>query len=1117
MRDAAARNLAVEPSRSVIVQAPAGSGKTTLLVERYLGLLSAVDAPEEILAITFTRKAAAEMRQRVLRYLAPDFQTDAAHEQDALAKARAVAAKVAQWRLLDNPQRLLIRTIDSFNHFLARSMPVASALGPVPSPAENAQVYYRQAARNVLNLVDSQQQIADDLQRLLDWRDHRSQDIEDLLADLLARRDQWLRALQVTGTLQRSQLEAILNEVVCSQLNQAHTALGNALHQQHIDASELLELMRFAATQLAEHNPSSNICHFAGAEQLPRPAAEDLPLWRGLGEALLTKSNKVQFRKSVNKSIGFPPDAQQKQHFVSLLESLAESTALGRALQAARALPSPSYTDNEWAVLDALVRVLVRVAAELELVFARSGQTDYTGLAAAALRGLGDEINGFTDLGLYLDRRIQHLLVDEFQDTNWAQLHLLEKLTAGWQAGDGRSLFLVGDPMQSIYRFREAEVGLFIRSRDQGVGTVELSSLQLASNFRARGEIVSWVNERLGPIFPNHENIAAGAIAYAPSEAGRSSGGSVQTLAHMDALEEANAIAELLQAELALQADNEDFSAAIIVRARSHLNQILPALAHHDIPYRAVKLDPLTSRSVVQDLLAITKAILYPADTAAVVAMLRAPTCGLALLDLHALAGDGQSLFDEDALSRLSAAARQRAEKVFAALTQAQQQWQRRSMVDLVDGVWRRLGGPHCCTNPATDLQDAALYFRVLEQAENNGLLSDWNDFWELLEAQQTAGDPPSTGVKLEILTMHGAKGLEWDLVVLPALERRPGGVDASLLHWLPFTSHSQQEQVLLAPLRASDQAENSPLVELIRNEQRTRSAYENQRLLYVATTRAKERMVLSAAFDVAPEKSLDEIKPPSGSLLADLWPTCADDFLAALAAAMHGQQELLETPASAPLRDQRLRRIVEHWAPPLAERVAWQPTLPLREQTVEVEYNWAGIDARRTGTVLHRLLEHAGITGVENLSSEDRQRLSNAVPRLLAAMGGQVENLSEHVAAVQTAFAATLNSDTGQWILSGQHRHAACELAVSGVLDNEVVNAVIDRTFVDADGVRWIIDYKSGYHAGADLECFFEREAERYREQLLRYRRLFEQLESRPVKTALYLPRHSQLVVIEP
>jgi len=1110
MSDAAARAEAVRPQRSVIVQAPAGSGKTTLLVERYLGLLAAVEAPEEILAITFTRKAAAEMRQRVLRYLDPDYDSAEEHEQAPLAKARAVAAKVAEWRLRENPQRLLIRTIDSFNHYLARTMPVASALGPVPSPADNTKALYRLAARNVLALVEGEDELAEDLDRLLDWRDHRSQDVEDLLAGLLGKRDQWLRALRVTGVPKRAELEGVLYTVVSSQLAQAAEAMRDALHAIGADAMEVVELLQFAARTLITEEQESNIRLFADEDQLPAPDPDALPLWAGLGKALLTDGGK--FRRRVDKRTGFPPKTPEKKRFTALLEALADNDELCTALNRARDLPAPAYSDEEWAVLDSLVRVLNRTAAELELVFARSSQTDYTGLAAAALRGLGDEETGFSDLGLYLDRRIRHVLVDEFQDTNWGQLHLLEKLTAGWEPGDGRSLFLVGDPMQSIYRFREAEVGLFIRSRDHGIGALTLEAKRLARNFRSRKEIVHWVNAQLGPIFPEVEDISAGAVAYAPSEAGRDAGGRVDILAHATEVIEAEAIADLVARAIADHAADPQFKAAIIVRARSHLREIIPALARRQVPYRAVKLDPLTSRTTVQDLLALTQAILQPADTTAVLAVLRSPVCGLTLADLHALAGDGRSLHDPEALSRLDAEPRARAERVIATLQDAQDQWRRHSIRDLVEGVWCRLGGPQCCINAETDLRDAGVYLDALEQAASSGLLEDWNDFLELLDGEHTEGDPPSEAVKLEILTMHGAKGLEWDLVVLPGLNKRPGNRGTDLLHWLPFSAANDEEQMLLAPLRAAEQADNPPLVELIRSEQKTRAKYENQRLLYVATTRAKERLVLSACLD--PDK--DDIKPTTGSLLTDLWPTCSEDFLTALAESSAAGNTAPDTTGTKPLRNQDLRRIDVGWRPVLGARLSWQPALAHREQSVDVEYNWAGTQARRIGTVLHRLLERAGTIGSESLSVEQRGHLISKIPLLLKAMGTRADALKEIVTLIQNAFEATLDSETGQWILSNRHREAACELPAAGLIDGQFVNVIIDRTFIDESDVRWIIDYKSGYHAGADLAGFLAEESERYQEQLNGYRQLFEQMENRAVKTALYLPRHDKLQLVE-
>ena len=1107
MSDQRQRTAAVDPRRSVIVQAPAGSGKTTLLVERYLALLGVVEEPEEILAITFTRKAAAEMRQRVLRFLEPGFETEEPHEQAAAEKARAVADKVERWNLTASPDRLMIRTIDSFSHYLARTMPVASRLGPVPQPADNTGALYRRAARRMLEALEGDD-ISSDLEQLLLWRDHRTQDIEDLLVSLLAKREQWLRVLGVTGRPDRETFEQVLEGVVVDSLARARAGLDEALAAIHTDGDEIVHLLRFAADTLAGEGRQSDIRKFGDANGMPIADPASLPQWQALGEAFLTRTGT--WRKSVMITTGFPPKTPQKARFQELLDSLAGNLELAEQLHRARSLPNPRYSDDEWQVLGALIRVLERAAVELELVFAEAGQTDFTGLSRAALQGLGDEDSGFTDLGLYLDNRISHILVDEYQDTNWAQFHLLEKLTHGWQPGDGRTLFTVGDPMQSIYRFREAEVGLFMRTRDSGLGGLSLASLKLDQNFRSKSEIVGWVNDTLGPAFPVTEDIAAGAVAYARSEAGRGPGGAVETLARPDARLEAEAIADRIGRALADNADNENFKAAIVVRARSHLAEILPALKAGGIAFRAVKLDPLGTRPVVQDLLALARSIRFAADRTALLAVLRSPVCGLKLAELHALAGDGADPMDDDALGRLDEDGRKRARRVFAAIAGARDLVGKRSLRDRVEGAWRRLGGPHCLQHPASELAEARLLLDTLEAAEQNGLLDDWNDFEELLDQAFTEGDPPDESVKLEILTMHGAKGLEWDLVVLPALDRGTGGNDRELLYWLPFTPDRGGEQVLLAPLRAAWQSDNTPLIDLIRAEQKTRDNFENQRLLYVAATRARQKLVVSGALDPTRET----VRPNTGSLMELLWPQAARGFIESLEAA---EPEAPEGRAVRPgtMPDQSIQRVPDGWKPPLGQALAWTPRLPPHEREVEIEFNWAGAQARRTGTVLHQLLERVGNIGIENLAPDNRRRLVERVPNLLRALGtgpGALESISAMIA---KAFENTLESDTGRWILSGEHADAACELALSGRIDGKLVNAVIDRTFIDADGTRWIIDYKSGYHEGGDLEGFLAEEAGRYETQLGLYRRLFEQMGETDIRTALYLPRHGELQIV--
>src|SRR5690606_11785541 len=160
-------------------------------------------------------------------------------------------------------------------------------------------------------------------------------------------------------------------------------------------------------------------------------------------------------------------------------------------LHGVRELPADCYEDDQWQLLDSLTRLLPLLVAQLTLVFKQLGATDYSAISQAALLALGSD-DAPSDLALQLDYRIRHILVDEFQDTASPQLQLLQKLTAGWQPDDGRTLFIVGDGMQSCYGFRNANVGLFLDARRKGIGSVELEALDLTVNFRSQVGVVKW-------------------------------------------------------------------------------------------------------------------------------------------------------------------------------------------------------------------------------------------------------------------------------------------------------------------------------------------------------------------------------------------------------------------------------------------------------------------------------------------------------------------------------------------------------------------------------------------------------------------------------------------------
>ncbi len=483
--DARARERALEVSRSFIVQAPAGAGKTELLTRRFLALLASVAEPESILAITFTRKAAAEMRDRILGALRAVDTPDPARTQQQrtlqLARAALEADTAHGWNLLAQPGRLRIQTIDALNLGLARRLPLLSGLGAGLGIEEDARDLYRSAAERLLEqLPQGSPPDSAAVATLLAHVDNRVERFVDLVIEMLTRREAWLPVLpddmrsDADQTRMRRHLELSRQRLVRGHLESLQRAIPPTLLR---DAAGVAVA---AADHLAAAGQESLIRAWAGNPPLPDGSLESKPRWQGLAKLLLTAEGKP--RSAFDKRVGIPPKeaGQELKRRAGLVAAAlgehAEATAL---LHSVHDLPSPEYDGDEWRVLLAQLRVLRLAVAELEVVFAERRVADYPRFAWAARQSLGSA-EAPTDTALALDARLAHVLVDEFQDTSEAQVRLLEALTAGWQRDDGRTLFLVGDPMQSIYRFRNAEVGLFLDIRDRGLGDLELEPLTLA-------------------------------------------------------------------------------------------------------------------------------------------------------------------------------------------------------------------------------------------------------------------------------------------------------------------------------------------------------------------------------------------------------------------------------------------------------------------------------------------------------------------------------------------------------------------------------------------------------------------------------------------------------------
>ncbi len=268
---------------------------------------------------------------------------------------------------------------------------------------------------------------------------------------------------------------------------------------------------------------------------------------------------------------------------------------------------------DQWAILEALLAVLPvarrRIADRVSV--ARAGGLHRSRLRALQALGSSEEP---TDLALAFDYRLQHLLVDEFQDTSFGQLDLLERLTGGWTDGDGRTLFCVGDPMQSIYRFRQAEVGLFLQLQRQGLRNVPLEPLQLTSNFRSTRPIIEWVNRVFPGVLSPTDNAEQGAVRYSPSVAALPStrgGVKVHPSFEKDELAEARQVVKLVRKSLA---EDPKRRSPVLVTARTSRGLDCEPVAAASIDFQAIEIEALLDRPVVRDLTALTRALLHLAD-----------------------------------------------------------------------------------------------------------------------------------------------------------------------------------------------------------------------------------------------------------------------------------------------------------------------------------------------------------------------------------------------------------------------------------------------------------------------------------------------------------------------
>jgi ATP-dependent exoDNAse (exonuclease V) beta subunit len=410
----------------------------------------------------------------------------------------------------------------------------------------------------------------------------------------------------------------------------------------------------------------------------------------------------------------------------------------------------------------------------------------------------------------------------------------------------------------------------------------------------------------------------------------------------------------------------------------------------------------------------------------------------------------------------------------------------RMSLRERVEHTWLALGGP-ACVRDDTDLEDAEIYLDHLEESEEAGELADPAAFERGLEELYALPDLHAGPQEPQVLTIHKAKGLEFDTVIVPGLGSGTGRDERKLFVWMerPALGGAQGPQLLLAPINPTGSDEDASY-EYIRRLDREKERHEEARLLYVAATRAKKHLHLLGDVRLNSEaKEPELISPRKGSLLATLWPAVRPDFVEAARTSPFIEESVHRADVEI---DQELRRLPADWTPPEAPPAArW--SAPVQESRVrdDIEFSWAGETARRVGVVVHRWLQRLA---EDELRGWDRARvesLRGGFRRELAVHGVREAELDESTGRVAAALAAAIEDPRGRWLL-GPQREARNEYRVTALVGGERRSFVIDRTFLDAEGNRWVADYKTSRHEGADREGFLDREQERYRAQLEAY-----------------------------
>ena len=1052
--DARARQIAVDPRQNVVLEASAGTGKTSVLVFRYINLLKAGVDPANILAMTFTRKAAAEMRERIIREL------KASAERSEFDRAR--------WNdLRDRLGDVAISTIDAFCLSLLREFPLEAGLDPGFDMADETEVP---------RLVD---EALDRSMRIFAADARKNPDVALVLAQLGVSRtrlglalllDRRLVAWKALDRFLARGPKDLTAESVC---RRAATALEDALRgapgglaafltQGPVDHPRyqllLRDLRRFANVDGCSNAEIRAVLdrassHFLTAEGTPRRSGA-IPPYRGDRD--------------------FPSTDQARQH---------RSAVFQIAPHVERVMDV--FTRDLNVVLARGIRHMFAIAMDqYRRSLSERSVLDFSDVLQRAL-DLLRQMDEFSQSRFRLESRYHHVLVDEFQDTSRAQWELISLLIQSWGEGMGLatepSIFVVGDRKQSIYRFRDAEVAVMQEAGRyiEGLRPAGSPRQSIRRSFRALPQLLEFVNDLFTEIaqpatrpddftytesdtFPvdpelDRRGIVLGLAAAADSE--------------QCATAVANEIARIVQEEtirdrqsgVARSARPGDI--AILFRSRTSHREFQQALEARGIPAYVYKGLGFFDADEIKDLACLIRYLANPASDLRAAAFLRSRFVRLSDAAVSRLApGLAASIVDAAppaAFQALDDEDRRVLDQVRSCVHEWLQLADRMAPADLIERIVRDTG--YAYELRGARLQQAWENLKkmrgLIRRIQNRGYatLTRIADHIDAL----TPGDESNAVIEaidaVNLMTVHAAKGLEFPIVFVVNLARGASAPPDPVR--IVVDGEPDAPSVSIGPfVSETDEAE------------RDREKQETRRLLYVAVTRARDRLYLSSPLKdgvLAPGRgSLAEVLPESIKNLFN--PASVDDDLTWTAASgrlyrfrsctvpRSADQEIKPAPSGSetvasdrlgPLNEAGVvRRAVTEWvAEPLAEG---QSRRSARR----------GITA---GMLVHRLLQ----ARPANLASDATAELAFARALLRPAECVGVDDLDAIVLEAIKAWRSLSTRDDvcGLLASAGVLQEVPFSLLTRHEAGAVILRGTIDCVVQKDDGSFVILEFKTG------------------------------------------------------